>query len=155
MTVVVSDTAAPPLLRPTRWWLGATVALTVVPFVLAVVLAPAPGARPGSALVWLLFVGSSAHVGATGWFFTLPEVRAHARRHRGRYVVAPVLLVTGTAVAAVVAPPSWFVDALLAYFGWQFLHFQKQNLGIAALAARSVRVPSLTTAERRALVGAG
>ncbi|WP_460790299.1 hypothetical protein [Nocardioides maradonensis] len=151
----MADTAAPPLLRPTRWWLGATTALTLVPLVLAIALAPAPGARPGPALVWLLFVGSSAHVGATGWFFTVPEVRAHARRHRGRYVVAPTLLVLGTAVAAVVAPPSWFVDALLVYFGWQFLHFQKQNLGIAALAARSLRAPALATAERRALVGAG
>lgn len=155
MAAVVADTAAPSVLRPTRWWLGATLALTVAPFVLAVALAPAEGARPGNALVWLLFVGSSAHIGATGWFFTVPDVRAHARRHRGRYVVAPTLLVLGTAVAAVMAPTSWFVDALLVYFGWQLFHFHKQNLGIAALAARSLHAPSLTTTERRALVGAG
>ena len=29
---------------------------------------------------------------------------------------------------------------LLAYFGWQFFHFQKQNLGMAALAASVHRV---------------
>ncbi|GAB4006074.1 hypothetical protein GCM10028772_15350 [Nocardioides ultimimeridianus] len=138
-----------------RWWLGATLVLTIAPFVAAVALAPPPGARPGSALVWLLFVGSSTHVGATAWFYTVPEVRGHIRRHRSRYVVVPVLLVLGTAAAAVVTPSAWFLDALLGYFGWQFLHFQKQNLGIAALAARSLRLPGLTQIERRALIGAG
>jgi hypothetical protein len=44
---------------------------------------------------------------------------------------------------------------LLPYFGWQFVHYQKQNLGIAALAAASRRVTPLRPAERRALTGAG
>ena len=43
----------------------------------------------------------------------------------------------------------------LPYFGWQFFHYQKQNLGIAALAAASQRVAPLRMAERRALTGAG
>lgn len=44
---------------------------------------------------------------------------------------------------------------LLPYFAWQFFHFQKQNLGLAALAATSCGAPSLTRAERRAIVAAG
>ena len=44
---------------------------------------------------------------------------------------------------------------LLPYFGWQFFHFQKQNLGLAALAATSCGAPPLTRGERRAIVAAG
>jgi hypothetical protein len=44
---------------------------------------------------------------------------------------------------------------LLPYFGWQFFHYQKQNLGLAALAAASRRVAPLRRAERLALTGAG
>lgn len=155
MTAVVAEALAPSPLRATRRWLAATLALSVLPFALAVLLAPAAGARPSSALIWLLFVGSSSHVGATAWFYTVGEVRGHMRRHPGRYLVAPALLVVGTAAAAVVTPASWVVDALLAFFAWQFFHFQKQNLGIAALAARSLRAPGLSLTERRALIGAG
>jgi hypothetical protein len=44
---------------------------------------------------------------------------------------------------------------LLGFFAWQFAHFQKQNLGMAALAAVRRGVPSLLPLERRALVVAG
>jgi hypothetical protein len=47
---------------------------------------------------------------------------------------------------------TWVV---LVYFGWQFFHFQKQNLGMAALAASSLGVAPLQRVERRALVVAG
>jgi hypothetical protein len=40
---------------------------------------------------------------------------------------------------------------LLAIFGWQFWHYQKQNLGMVALAAASHRVAVLTRAERSAI----
>jgi hypothetical protein len=49
-------------------------------------------------------------------------------------------------------PLGWIVLALL---GWQFVHFQKQNLGLAALAASAHGASSLTSDERNALVGAG
>jgi hypothetical protein len=39
---------------------------------------------------------------------------------------------------------------LLAIFAWQFWHYQKQNLGMVALAAASHRVAALSTAERSA-----
>jgi len=44
---------------------------------------------------------------------------------------------------------------LLPYFAWQFFHYQKQNAGLAALAASASRVPSVRPAERRALLVAG
>jgi len=153
--VGAEQTRAARLALPARWWLAGTVLLTLLPVVVAVALAPPEGTHPGPGLVWLLFVGSSAHVGATAWFYTVAEVRGHMRCHPVRYVWAPLLLLVLTAGAVLTAPSRLLVDALLAFFAWQFFHFQKQNLGIAALAARALGVPSLTRAERLALVWAG
>ncbi|HEY1486559.1 MAG TPA: hypothetical protein VGF84_10670 [Micromonosporaceae bacterium] len=136
-------------------WLVGTVALTAGAFVVAIALAPAANAQPTRALEWLLFVGSSVHVASTGWFYAVPEVRAHMRTHRGRYVIAPLALVLATAATALLLPSHLFTWLLLGFFGWQFFHFQKQNLGMAALAGIAYGAGSVTPAERRALVVAG
>src|SRR5262249_13599558 len=81
----------PALLR--RAWLAGTIGLTLGAFVVTVALAPTGTQPPGRALQWLLFVGSSVHVAATAWFYSVPEVRAHALEHRQRYIVAPAVLV--------------------------------------------------------------
>jgi hypothetical protein len=52
-------------------------------------------------------------------------------------------------------PPAALAWCLLPYFAWQFFHFQKQNLGLAALAAASLRAGSLRPSERRAVMAAG
>jgi hypothetical protein len=138
-----------------RAWLWGTVALSAGAFAGAVVLAPPASAAPIRGLAWLLFLGSSVHVAATGWLYTLPDVRAHVTARPLRYVWIPAgLVVTGAVTAAAVSPAAmaWL---LLAYFAWQFFHFQKQNLGLAALAASVHRVRPLSRAERRALMGAG
>jgi hypothetical protein len=67
----------------------------------------------------------------------------------------PIALVLAAAAAAALLRPSVVSWLLLPFFGWQFLHFQKQNLGVAALAASSGGTPALRTAERRALVASG
>ncbi len=121
----------------------------------AVLLAPPASAAPVRGLAWLLFLGSSVHVAATGWLYTLPDVRAHVTGRPLRYVWIPAgLIVTGAVTAAMLSPAA-MARLLLAYFAWQFFHFQKQNLGLAALAASVHRVRPLSRAERRALTGAG
>lgn len=138
-----------------RVWLWLTLTCTAGAMLAAVWLAPAAGAAPGLGLTWLLFIGSSSHVAATAWFYTLPEVRDHARRHPTRYVRIPLaLVIAGGALAAALPLPvlRW---SLLPFFAWQFFHFQKQNLGMAALAASAHRVPTPRPAERRALIAAG
>jgi hypothetical protein len=136
-------------------WLLATILLTLGSLAGAVALAPSASASPDRGLGWLLFLGSSVHVASTGWFYTLPEVRSYAGEHPGRYVYAPICLVAIAAVVAAIMPPSSFAWLLLPYFGWQLLHFQKQNLGMAALAATSRGIASLRPLERRALTTAG
>lgn len=138
-----------------RAWLWGTVALSAGAFGAAVVLAPPASAAPIGGLAWLLFLGSSVHVAATGWLYTLPDVRAHVGARPARYVWIPAGLVVAGAVTAAVLSPAAMAWLLLAYFAWQFFHFQKQNLGLAALAASVHRVRPLGRAERRALMGAG
>jgi hypothetical protein len=58
-------------------------------------------------------------------------------------------------LAALLLSTSQLVWLLLAFFAWQFFHFQKQNLGIAALAARAHGAPGLTKVERASLISAG
>jgi hypothetical protein len=135
-------------------WLWTSALLTVAGFVVAIAAAPPAGVTPARGLGWLLFVGSSVHVASTGWLFSFREVRAHAARHRTRYLAAPLILVAAAAATALLLSSRQLTLVLLGYFAWQFFHFSKQNLGIAALAASSMRIRSLTPAERRAILGA-
>ena len=146
-------TAGSPVLRAA--WLGGTLLLTLGALPVVVALAPAAGAAPGETLGGLLFLGSSVHVAGTGWFYSVPEVRRHIGTRRRRYVAAPLALVAGTAVLAASIPQRPFELLLLPYFGWQFFHFQKQNLGLAALASSGYGSGPLRPGERRAVTVAG
>jgi hypothetical protein len=138
-----------------RVWLAGTVTLTLGGFAAAIALAPPASAPPARALAWLLFAGSSVHVASTGWLYTLPEVRGYARERPARLVLVPAALILAGAAAAALASPAALAWCLLPYYAWQFFHFQKQNLGLAALAAASLRTGSLRPAERRAVMAAG
>jgi hypothetical protein len=137
--------------RAARAWLWATVALTAGAFAVAVTSAPAGSASGGRGLGWLLFVGSSGHVASTGWLYSLRDVREYAAIRRWRFCWFPGLLVLTGAVTAATLPPSSMMWLLLPFFAWQFFHFAKQNLGMAALAATA----PLSRAERRAIVASG
>ena len=148
-------TTAPLTTAGARVWLAATVTGTIAAAAAAVALAPPAGARAPEALAFLLFVGSSVHVASTGWFYTVPEVRAHMRQRPARYLWWPLALMSGAGAIAFLLPRPALYWLLLPYFGWQFFHYQKQNLGITALTASSLRVLPLRTSERRALTAAG
>lgn len=120
---------------PARAWLWLTIALTAGAFTVAAALAPPASAAPGRGLAWVLFVGSSAHVASTGWLYTLGDVRSYAASRPLRLRWVPVALLLSGTLAAVLVPPARFAWLLLPFFGWQFLHFAKQNLGMVALAA--------------------
>ncbi|MGA3147590.1 MAG: hypothetical protein ABSF33_08950 [Acidimicrobiales bacterium] len=151
--------ALPSSAEPSGWrqraWLLSTTSLTIGAMTTAVVLAPRQSATPLRSLAWLLFLGSSVHVASTGWLFTLPEVRGHAATHRTRYVTIPIALVMAAGLVASLLSPKELEWVLLPYFCWQFFHFQKQNLGLSALAASSHGARPLSRSERRALIGAG
>jgi hypothetical protein len=138
-----------------RAWLWSSALLTLGALAAGAALAPPAAASPAWALTWLLFLGSSVHVAATAYLFMLPGVRAHATGHPGRYLRAPTGLIVLAALVAVILRPSQYGWVLLPYFCWQFSHFQKQNIGMVALAAGAFGVPGPGPAERRALSLAG
>ena len=138
-----------------RAWLAGTVIVTLAAAGAAIALAPPAGAPAPEGLAFLLFTGSSVHVASTGWFYTVPAVRAHMRRHPARYIWWPIALIAGAGAVAASVPRAALYWLLLPYFGWQFFHYQKQNLGLAALYAAAQRLTPVKPAERRALTGAG
>ena len=140
---------------PRAAWLGGTLLLTVGALPVVVALAPAAGAAPGATLDGLLFLGSTVHVAGTGWFYCVPEMRRHMGTRRARYVTAPLALVAGSALLAAIVPQRPFELLLLPFFGWQFLHFQRQNLALAALASTAYGSGSLRAGERCAVTTAG
>lgn len=136
-------------------WLWSSAILTLGALALGVWLAPPASESPLGALTWLLFFGSSVHVAATGYLFTVRDVRTHAMEHRGRYLYLPVCCIVGAMVLAGALNPTQLEWLLLPYFCWQFLHFQKQNLGLVALAAGAFATKGPSSTERRALMVAG
>lgn len=141
--------------RVAATWRWAMVVITGGALALGVLMAPASSHPPAQALAWLLFLGSSTHVAATGWFSTVPSFRRQARRHRDRYVIAPVVTVALCGGLAAVLSPSVMAWVLLVFFAWQFHHFQKQNLGLVALGATSAGVTGLKRSERHAVMAVG
>lgn len=119
-----------------RWcW---TIVTVTVGSVVVVAAASSSASLPGGPLMWLLFLGSSVHVAATLGPFTSEDLRAHARRYPVRFCWAPAGLLL-LAVVGCLSPERARSVLLLAFFSWQIWHYQKQNLGLAALAAASGR----------------
>jgi hypothetical protein len=145
--VVLSRVAASPMRA--FWWAG-TVALTVGVTVYLILVDSESVAGYGYGQ--LVLVGSAVHVASTGWFFTVPEVRAFAWERRRRFIVAPIVLIVGTAAAFVILPTRAWESFVVVYVAWQFLHYQKQNLGLSALAGVSYGAGSLRKTERRCIV---
>ena len=138
-----------------RRWVWAAVGVTLGTPLAAIGLAPAASASPTRALSWLLFVAASVHVASTGWLFSLADVRRRAARRPGRFIWAPFGLVVSAAFVAAATAPATMRWIVLLFFAWQFWHFQKQNVGMVALAASAYGVVSPRPAERRAVMVAG
>jgi hypothetical protein len=138
-----------------RAWMWATLAASVIPPAVGWIAAPAASGVPSVGLAWLLFVGSSVHVTATAWLFAAPEFGRLPSLRRVRFGWVPLGLVGGSSALAVVLPPATFGWILVPFFGWQFVHYQRQNLGIVALVATALGIASPSAAERDALRLAG
>ena len=158
MAVGVVERAADPTVNSWggRAWRWTMVLVTGGALILAAVLAPGHEGKPGHLLVLLLFVGSSVHVASTGWFVTSPDVRRHAVANDRRGLIGlPLCCVVACGMAALLIPVHLLNWVLLAVFAWQFHHFQKQNLGLVALAAGSAGLRGPCRLERRLIMFAG
>jgi hypothetical protein len=125
---------------------------TVTPLVLAPLLPPGTGRGTSEVIGVLVVVAYAGHVAVTGWLWTVPDVRQTVRSRPMRLVGVPVALVLGAAALALVLPGQLLGYALLGFFGWQFSHFQRQNLGLVQMIAIKWAAEPLTHGERR-LIG--
>jgi hypothetical protein len=115
-------------------FLLALAATTVSPMLLMPVLAHFHPAASGIAGLrnLLIFFGGTGHVALTAYFYTDRDLHPLFREHKGRYLVAPVLLTLGTGIAYAALSPTVAAHILLAYFAWQTYHYMRQNYGILA-----------------------
>ena len=120
-----------------------------------VVLARTEGASATQLLGGLIVFGYTGHVASTAWLARFPELRVMTRHRPVRLLVIPAFLIVAACVAACLVSSSGRPWLLLGFFVWQFAHFQKQNLGLAAMSARAYGAPVLARVERRALLLAG
>jgi hypothetical protein len=102
-------------------------------------------------LAVLFFLGSHFHVGLTGWFYTDPVMRSHFRAQPLRYVVVPCILVVGSTALFAYLDYAVCQYVLLAFFGWQLWHYQKQNFGVLSFIAAGTDGTPLSPWERRTL----
>jgi hypothetical protein len=103
-------------------------------------------------LVILNFIGANFHVATTGWFYTDAEMRPHFRTHPWRYLIIPVALIAGSALAFEVVPASMRGWLLLGFLSWQLWHYQKQNIGLLSFVAAGTGSGPLSVWERRTLM---
>ena len=141
--------------EPAALWLWTSVTLTCGAIAVCLLLAPKSGGSPDIGLAWLLFLGSSVHVASTAWLFTDSDVRRHASEHRARYVWGPVGLVVAGIVLSATMSRSLLTWSVLLLLLWQLHHFQKQNLGQAALVGASLGLVPLRRGERAAICATG
>jgi hypothetical protein len=142
--------------RAGRAWRWTMVLVTGGALIAAAALAPGSSGKPGHLLVWLLFVGSSVHVASTGWFVTSPDVRRHAVANDRRGLIGlPLCCVVACGIVALLIPAHLLNWVVLAVFAWQFHHFQKQNLGLVALAATSAGLRGPRPLERKLIMFTG
>jgi hypothetical protein len=136
-------------------WTTGSIGITAGISALVLVLARIKSVSADEVLGVLIVFGYTGHVASTAWLARFPEVRSMIRHRPVRLLVTPAALIVGACVAVSLLPSSSRAWLLLGFFVWQFAHFQKQNLGLAAMSARARGAPGLSRVERRALLLAG
>lgn len=137
--------------RESSAWQAFVIAISIAtftPFVVAPLTENViPQGTPGYLIfIALFYLGSHFHVATTGWFFTDPEIRAHFRNHPVRYLFAPAILICGA--VAISFNSTAFVFLFLIFTGWQFWHYQKQNVGLLSFIAAGTASGPLSKWER-------
>lgn len=107
------------------------------------------------ARVALVFLGSGVHVAASFRFYWDAAFRPLVVRSPGRFVVAPLALIGGTAAGLTMVSPAGAAKALVLYFAWQTHHYTRQNVGILAFSAKACGGARPSALERATVTTAG
>jgi hypothetical protein len=92
----------------------------------------------GRALWPVIAVTGVGHVAATAFYYADRGFAGLVRANRGRFYLWPLLAVAGACAVFELSPAAWRC-LVFGYLAWQLWHFQRQNYGIAMLAARSAK----------------
>jgi hypothetical protein len=97
------------------------------------------------------FLGSNAHVSATAFFYSDPEMRTHFREHKVRYWYVPAALIAGVAAAYLLLPASLSHYIIFYHAMWQTWHYQRQNVGVLSFFAAATDKLPVSRLERLSL----
>ncbi|HEY3024878.1 MAG TPA: hypothetical protein VGJ55_01870 [Pyrinomonadaceae bacterium] len=119
-----------------RYFLLSLLVSTWVPFLFFILVAPShPGSGSLSAVKTVFLFLGTAHVPATLFFYTDRAFSPIIRKHKFRYVYAPILLAVTTGLLFAFLSTTGQAFLLLAYWAWQAFHYGRQNIGIYAFAS--------------------
>jgi len=125
------------------------VATTAFPWLLFVLASVAEVEDP--LLVLSIYLGSP-HVLATVGLYLQRDLGDHVRRHRGRYVVAPLVIIPASTLLFALAPRRVGEVLVFGFIAWQLHHFTKQNFGMTSFWCRATQRSGPSQSERRLIL---
>jgi hypothetical protein len=95
-----------------------------------------------AALLLIIAICGGGHVGATAFFYFDREFFTLIGENKQRFFLWPAMLAIGCLAVFATNAAAWTL-LVTAFFAWQFYHFQRQNYGLIAFAARSAGLSRL------------
>ena len=95
-----------------------------------------------AALLPLIAISGIGHVGATAFFYFDREFFKLIGENKQRFFLWPAMLAIGCLAVFYTNAAAWTL-LVAAFFSWQLYHFQRQNYGLIAFAARSAGLGKL------------
>ena len=95
-----------------------------------------------TALLPLIAISGIGHVGATAFFYFDRDFFKLIGENKQRFFLWPAMLALGCLAVFATNTAAWTL-LVTAFFAWQLYHFQRQNYGLIAFAARSAGLSRL------------
>jgi len=95
-----------------------------------------------AALLPVTAISGIGHVGATAYFYFDREFFRLIGENKQRFFLWPALLAIGCLAIFSINAAAWTL-VVTGFFAWQLYHFQRQNYGLIAFAARSAGLSRL------------
>ncbi len=95
-----------------------------------------------AALLPLIAISGIGHVGATAFFYFDRDFFKLIGQNKQRFFLWPAMLALGCLAVFFINATAWTL-LVTAFFAWQLYHFQRQNYGLIAFAAKSAGLTKL------------
>jgi hypothetical protein len=95
-----------------------------------------------AALLPLIAISGIGHVGSTAFFYFDRDFFKLIGENKQRFFLWPAMLALGCVAVFATNATAWTI-LVTAFFAWQLYHFQRQNYGLIAFAAKSAGLTKL------------